>query len=113
MPRPTRGQASVAARATSTAATTAAKPASAAAASTGAFFILRLVDLESAAIEIGAIQRLNGSGGIGLRHLYEAKAARPTRVTVGDQRDLLDGPVVGKKGTHRLIGRGEREIANK
>jgi hypothetical protein len=89
-------------------ATTAPEPAT----STGALAILRLIDLESAAIEVGAIQRLNGNGGIGLRHLYEAKAARTTCLTIGNQRDLLDGSVIGKKGTHRLIGRAEGEVAN-
>jgi len=94
---------SVAARATTTTAATAA---------TGPLAILRFVDLEGAAIEVGAIQRLHGAGRISIRHLHEAKAPRATGLAIGDQGDLLDGPVVGKQGTHGLIGCGKGEIAN-
>jgi len=47
-----------------------------------------------------------------LRHLHEAEAARATRVAIGDQRDLLDGSVLGKQGADSLIGCGEREISD-
>jgi len=106
-------QASVAARPATTATKSASTAtATATATSTGALAILRLIDFERAAIEVGTIQRLNGNRGIGLRHLHEAKAARTTCLTIGNQRDLLDSPVIGKKGTHRFIGRGEGKVAN-
>ena len=74
--------------------------------------ILRFVDFEGAAVEVGAVQRLHGAGCVGIRHLHEAEAARATRVAIGDQRDLLDGSVLGKQGADGLIGCGEREISD-
>jgi len=74
--------------------------------------VLRFIDLEGAAIEVGTIQRLYGTGRIGVRHLHEGKAARATRLAIGDYGDLLDGSMVGKKGTHGLISRGEGEVTN-
>ena len=66
----------------------AARPA--AVATARALAILRFVDLERAAVEVGAVQRLHGTGCVGVRHLHETEAARATRVAIGDQGDLLD-----------------------
>ena len=86
--------------------------AAAALSATRALAILGLVDLECAAVEIGAIQCLHGTGCIGIGHLHEPEAARASRLTVRDQGDLLDGSVLGKQGAHTLIGSGEGQITN-
>jgi hypothetical protein len=84
----------------------------AAAATTTTLTILRFVHLEGATVEIGAIQRLRGAGSIRIRHFHEAEAAGTIRLTIGDQRDFLDGAVLRKQGTDGLVGRGERKVAN-
>src|SRR5204863_5347982 len=88
----------------------AARPAAVAAARPLA--ILRFVDFEGPTVEVGAVQRLHGARGVGIRHLHEAEAARPTRVAIGDQGDLLDRSVFGKQGADGLVGRGEGEISD-
>ena len=92
----------VAARATTVTATAAAGP----------LAILRFVDFEGAAIEVGTIQRLHSARSIRVRHLHEAKTARSTRFAIGDQGDLFNGPMLGKQGTHGLISCRKGEIAN-
>jgi len=70
----------------------------AAATATGALALLSLADFEGATVEVGGVQRLHGSRGVGIRHLNEAETTRATRVTVDDQRHFLDGTVLGKQG---------------
>src|ERR1700734_1269688 len=77
-----------------------------------ALAVLRLVHLQGTAVEVGAVQRLGGAGRIRIRHFHEAEAAGTIRLAIGDQRDLLDGSMLRKQGTHGLIGRGERKVAN-
>src|SRR5205807_6372877 len=83
----------------------------AAATATGALALLSLADFEGATVEVGGVQRLHGSRGVGIRHLNEAETTRATRVTVDDQRHFLDGTVLGKQGAHGLIGRREWQIS--
>ena len=53
--------------------------------STGSIAILGLVDLESAAFELLAVQRLHRPGCIRIRHFDKAETARTPRVAIGDQ----------------------------
>jgi len=94
--------ASVATRATATVAAAAAGP----------LAVLRLVNLEGAAIEVLSVQRLHGAGCIGVRHFHETEAARTAGVAIRDQRDLLDRAVLREQGTYGLFGRREGEISN-
>src|SRR6188474_711670 len=72
---------------------------------------LRLVHLERTTVHLVAVQALDAAGGIGLRHLDEAEATRLTGVTIGDQGDRLDRPVLRKqRPDSRFIG-GERQVA--
>src|SRR5262249_43023549 len=82
------------------------------AAATGALAILRFVDLERTPVHVSSIQGLHGSGSIRIGHLHESESSRPARLTIGDQGDLLDGPVLGKNSAYRIFGRRERQIAN-
>ena len=95
--------ASVAARAAAAAAVTAAA---------GALTLLGLVHLERSAVEVGAVERLHGARRIGIRHLDEAETARTAGVTVRDQRDLLDRPMLREKSMDGLFGRREGEISD-
>src|SRR5688572_6291025 len=72
---------------------------------------LRLVHLERTTVHLVAVQALDAAGGIGLRHLDEAEAARLTGVTIGDQGDRLDRPVLRKKRPDSRFVGGERQVA--
>jgi hypothetical protein len=74
--------------------------------------ILRFADAKRSTLEVGAVQRLHGAGCVGIRHLYEAEAAWPTGVAIGDQGDLLDGSMRGKQRANGLIGGGEGKISD-
>src|SRR6185437_11648186 len=87
------------------------KPARTAAA-TAARALLRLVDPQRPAAEVGAVEGLDRARSVGARHLHEAKAARPAGLAVGDERDVFHGAVLGKQGTNRVLGRGEGQVAN-
>src|ERR1019366_3366366 len=97
--------------ATPAAATTTAAIATAAAAA-GAGLILRFVDTQRASAQIVSIQVLNGTRRIGLVHLHEAEAARPTGFTIRRQRHLFDGAVLAEQRRQiRLTGR-EGEVTH-
>jgi hypothetical protein len=74
--------------------------------------ILRFADAKRSTLEVGAVQRLHGTGCVGIRHLYEAEAAWATGVAIGDQGDLLDGSMRGKQRANGLIGGGEGKISD-
>src|SRR5688572_21488278 len=59
-------------------------PVAAATTTTTAGFVLRFVDLQRAAAEILAIERLHRFLRVGVRHFHEAEAARLTGVTIVD-----------------------------
>ena len=62
-------------------------------AATGSFAILGLVNLESAAFKILAVQRLHRPGCIRIGHFHKAETARTPRIAIGDQGNLFDGPM--------------------
>jgi hypothetical protein len=72
---------------TTTTATAAIATATAAAAS--AWLILGFIDAQRASAQIVTIQVLNGTRRIGLVHLHEAEAARPTGLTIRRQRHFF------------------------
>src|SRR5580700_2623236 len=74
---------------------------------------LGLVDLQAATLEVGAVQRRHGAGGIGIGHFHEAEAAGTTGLAIGDQRDLLDRTMLLEQGADRLFSCGEGKISNK
>ena len=109
--------------ATATAATTAATAAVAAVATTAtaataataaaALTRLGLVDFKAATLEVGAVQRRHGAGGIGIGHFHEAEATRTTGLTIGDQGDFLDRAMLLEQGADRLFSCREGKISNK
>jgi hypothetical protein len=109
--------AATAATTTATAAAVAAAVATAAATATTAAATaltrLGLVDLQAATLEVGAVQRRHGAGGIGIGHFHEAEAAGTTGLTIGDQRDLLDRTMLLEQGADRLFSGREGQISNK
>jgi hypothetical protein len=74
--------------------------------------ILCFADAKRSTLEVGAVQRLHGTGCVGIRHLYEGEAAWATGVAIGDQGDLLDGAMRGKQRANGLIGGGEGKISD-
>src|SRR6185312_5913678 len=82
------------------------------AAAARAFAFLRFVDLEGATVEVLAVQRLHGTGGIRGGHLNEAEATRTAGVAVVDQRKLLDGAVGRKQVAYCVFGRREGKVAD-
>jgi hypothetical protein len=82
------------------------------AATTGSLTILRLVYLQGAALEVSPIEPLHGAGRVGVGHLHEAEAARPSGFAIGYQRDLFNGSVLREEGAYGIIGRGEGKISN-
>src|SRR5215472_1822007 len=79
---------------------------------TGSLAILGLVDLESAAFKILAVQRLHCAGCIRIGHFHKAETARTPRIAIGDQGNLFDGPMRGEQCTHTLFSCRERKISN-
>ena len=71
---------------------------------------LGLVDLEAAALEVLAIERLHGAGGISVGHLDEAEAAGPAGVAIIDQRDRFNGSMLREQRAHGLFGRRKGQI---
>src|SRR5579862_1110896 len=78
----------------------------------GAGTILRLIDLQWASAHVDAIEILDGTRGIGLAHLNEAKAARTASVPIDRERHRLDGAVRSKQGTDLRICRGKGKVPN-
>jgi hypothetical protein len=89
---------STAAGAAATTAAEAASPTTAKASTSSASGTVRLrlgfVDLQSASLEFGAVQRSDGFFGLaGVRHFNERKTAGPAGFAVGDQADFFNCPV--------------------
>lgn len=78
----------------------------------GAFPSLRFIDLERAALEVGAVEPLHGPSGVGIRHFNEAEATRAPRVAVSNEGYFLDGSMFGEQGAHGFIRRREWKISN-
>jgi hypothetical protein len=78
-----------------------------------ALALLCLIDLERAALEVGAIERLHGATGIRIRHFDETEAAQAPGLAVGDQGNLIDGAVLCEKSTDAIVGCREGKISNK
>jgi len=78
-----------------------------------ALALLCLIDLQRAALEVDAVERLHGATGIGIGHLDEAEAAQATGLAIGDQGNLIDGAVLREKSTDAIIGSREGKISNK
>ena len=77
-----------------------------------ATLVLGLVHAEIATAELGAVERLDGTGrSRRLGHLDEGEAARPPRVSVHDHIDGLDITVRSEDGTQIGLSRGKRNIA--
>ena len=110
----TAATAATAAIATATAATAAVATATAArttATTTGAGTILRFVDAQRTPAHGVAVQRLDRTGRIILRHFDEAEAARTTGITVNRQRHRLDGTMLREQRTNRRLVCRKRQIA--
>src|SRR6188768_921727 len=73
---------------------------------------LRFVDLERAAVEVLAVQRLHGARGVLARHLDEAEATWAARVAIVDQRNLLHRAVNREKRSYGVFGRRERKVSD-
>src|SRR5690348_3136404 len=83
-------------------------PARGAAVAPGALAILCLIHLECATAELGAVDRLHGSGRIRIRHLDEPEAAWLPCVPIADERDFLDGAVRGEQRPNGFLRHRER-----
>src|SRR5581483_5061634 len=79
-----------------TATVAAAEPATTAGtpAATAARLVLRLIHAQLTTAHIVAVQALDRTSRISLAHLDEAKAPRPSGLTIGRQRYGLDSPVL-------------------
>lgn len=84
----------------------------AAAVAAAARALLRFVHLQRASAEISAVQCLNGSCRIRIRHLDEPESTRTSGVAIGDQRYLLDRAVIGEQGANGLVSRRKGKISN-
>jgi hypothetical protein len=74
--------------------------------------VLRLIDLEGATIEVGAVQRLHRTGRIRIRHLDETEATGASSLTVVDQGYAFDRSMLREQSPNRIIGRRKRQISN-
>ena len=104
--------ATTAAAATRTEATATARTTAATRTACAAGTILRFVDTQLTATHRETVQRLDGLGGLGLRHLDESKTARAAGLTIGRQRDGLDRTVLREQVAHLGLGRREGQISN-
>jgi len=104
--------ATTAAAAATVATTAATTVAAATTATTTSTTSLGLVHAERATTHVGAVESLDSCLGIlGGLHLDEREATRATRVTIGDDRDGLDGSVRCEKVTKLVVSTRERQIA--
>src|SRR6185437_1503095 len=74
----------------------------------GTLAILCLVHFECATAELGAVDRLHGARRIRIRHLDEPEAAGLPRVPIADERDFLDGSVLGEQRPDGFLRHRER-----
>src|SRR6185312_12227892 len=71
------------------------------------------VHLEGTAPKVLAIERLHGARSIRIGHFDESEPTRAAGITIGDERQRLDRPVLRKQGANSVFGRGEGQIADK
>lgn len=73
--------------------------------------LLRLVDLDRAALELVPVQlRHRVRGGVSVTHRDEGEAARLARFTIGRHGNLAHFAECRKEGLYRVGGGTEREI---
>src|SRR5690606_22478392 len=71
----------------------------------------RLVDGQRAAVEIGAVHRLDRLvGAVG--HFHEPEPARPAGLPIGHDARRGDGSVLRERLTETIDGRLERQVAD-
>jgi hypothetical protein len=71
------------------------------------------VDIDLAAAEIGAVQRIDGAlGFLVIRHFDEGEAAAAARVAVGDDAHPVNGPVILKQPPNGFLARVETQVSN-
>ena len=96
-----------------TAATTAAATEATATTAAAAPAILRLFHGNLAALNVAAVQLLDGLAGLVVRrHLDEPEAARPTGLTIGDDLGVRDSAEAGEQFTEIQLGDAIGQIAN-
>jgi hypothetical protein len=103
----TRTEAAAAARTTA-----ATRTATATAAAGTARAILCFVDAQLTSTHREPVQRFDGLGGLGLRHLDETKAARAASLAISRQGYGLDRTVLREQIAHLGFGRRERQVSN-
>src|SRR5690348_14828372 len=74
--------------------------------------VLRLVDFQGTTVEVLAVQSLHGARGVGVGHLDEAEATGTARVSIADERDLLDGSMRCEQGPHRVFSGSKGQISD-
>src|SRR6185369_10604399 len=100
----------VAAAATAATATAETAPTAATTAAAGS---LRLLDLDRASVQVGAVEPADGLFRfLGRRHLDEAEAARAAGIPVRHHTGRFDGARSRECFPQPLIGRREREASN-
>jgi hypothetical protein len=109
-PTPPTTAAATRTEATATARTTAATRTATTAATAGT--ILRFIDAQLTTAQREAVQRLDGLRSLGLRHFNEAKAARPTGLTIGRQRNGLDRAMCGEQVANLRFSRRKGQVSN-
>ncbi len=103
--------AATAAIATATAA--AATIAAAATAATAATrTVLGFVDTQRTTAHVGAIQCLNGTSSVLLRHFNKTEPALAASLAINRKGDRFDRAVLGKQGTNRIFIGGKGQIAH-
>ena len=74
----------------------------------------RFIDVQRAAFEIRAVQAGDSPVGfLGVAHLDKRKAAGTAGITIRNQIDTVDRPILLEHGTNRRIGSGKIQIADK
>src|SRR5688572_3662894 len=74
--------------------------------------VLRFVDLECAAIEVLAVQRLHGARSIRAGHLDEAEAAGTAGIAIVDQRYLLHRAMSSEEIANGFFSDRERKVSD-
>src|SRR5688500_11696557 len=73
----------------------------------------RFVDVESAAVEISAVQAVDRGCAFGIHaHLHESESTRAARITIRDDVYAIHSAVRFEHGTDRIFGRAEGEITH-
>ena len=89
-------------------ATTAAATAATAATRT----VLGFVDTQRTTAHVGAIQCLNGTSSVLLRHFNKTEPALAASLAINRKGDRFDRAVLGKQGTNRIFIGGKGQIAH-